>query len=590
MVTAAVLACLVQTRPVEGTRFEHAAPFPALAWVRVDGNVKPRGFAQHEARRLGLQGRVLWIDATANLTAVSTPERIEALIVKVADVGFNTVVYDVKPIVGRPVYPTDLATQMTRWRGQTLPAGYDPVVIVAREARRRGLSFLLAMNAFSEGHSFAKRDEGKADSEFGDPGWGYGRPDLQTVRAVPRPTITGPGGRVRLSPRVNAPVPGAPATLYDRVPAAAREPGMVYAAVGADGRVADSGPTPFVGEATLLVLAPPEHAAALSGLVGRRFQIGAEHEFLPAAVEQDQIPLMMNPHDEQVQQRALAFAREAVSRYRPDGFLYDDRLRFGGLDTDFSEPTRAQFESRVGKPLRWPDDVFAFTFTDRLVRGVRPGPYYDAWLAFRAETMATWVARARREVQAAAPGTLFGVYAGSWFGDYPKFGVNYGSDALDAGFPFLTRAYRAAGFASSLDLLVTGCYYRSATIVDAMERGAPPGQTVEAGAVVSTRVARDQTWVYAGIQLADYWGRPQDLERALQAAAAGSQGVMVFDLSHRIDEVWPIFARAFKSPVRPPHAEPGLLERVRTLRRDWDARGGRDRPFPILEGLPGAGF
>jgi hypothetical protein len=90
--------------------------------------------------------------------------------------------------------------------------------------------------------------------------------------------------------------------------------------------------------------------------------------------------------------------------------------------------------------------------------------------------------------------------------------------------------------------------------------------------------------------LADYFREPKMLEQALQAAAATTQGVMVFDLSHQMDRFWPVFDRAFRKPARAPHTVPGLIEAVRKRRAAFDLAGYKEAPFPLLEGAPGAGF
>ncbi|MCW5937664.1 MAG: family 10 glycosylhydrolase [Fimbriimonadaceae bacterium] len=582
---------LSQISPSEASRSYWGNALPGVAWARLDGNIAPRGPAHRTAQEMGLQGRVMWIDGTANLDAVNTPEKIAALMQKVKTVGFNTVVYDVKPIVGRTLYPSALAPQMTSWKGQHMPAGYDPVAIMGTEARRQGLGFFIAMNAFSEGHSYAKRDEKKPDSEFGEAGWGYEAAQLQSVRYDATPILALGEMQFPVAQTLNPGALSEPVSLFTRKPAATEG---AFAALNARGVVTATGRLPVPDDLAFdtLVVAQGEAAIPLLAHIrtGGRFRLGSLSRFVGSAENQNQIPLMMNPHSPEIQKRALGFIDEAMTRYKPDGFLYDDRLRFGGIESDFSESTRAAFEARVGRDLSWPEDVFTFTFDRRLNRGIEPGPYYDAWMAFRAETMQKFVREARRHVKTASPTALFGIYAGSWYGDYPRVGANYASADLEAGFPFLTRAYREAGFAGDLDLLITGCYYRFGTLYEALGAGRPAGQTVEAGAVLSTRVSRDQTWTYAGIQLADYWDDPRGLETALQAAVACSQGVMVFDLSHRIDQFWPVLERAFARPAQAPHSVPGLLEQVRAERAARDRRGEKDPPFPILEGAPGAGF
>jgi hypothetical protein len=195
-----------------------------------------------------------------------------------------------------------------------------------------------------------------------------------------------------------------------------------------------------------------------------------------------------------------------------------------------------------------------------------------------------------QKVKQTRPGALFGIYAGSWYGDYPKYGSNYGSDALVAGFPFLTRDYKATGFSGELDLFIAGCYYTTPTVTDAMASAQAPGRTVEAAGTVANRAVADGCWTYAGIMLDDFKGDTELLARSMQAAAATTQGVMVFDLSHDIDQYWEVLRKAFLLPAKPPHANPELLSQVRQLRKRRNATHAPETPFPFYEGSPGTGF
>lgn len=499
MLLALGLVLSLQSAP---SRFVPTAPFGQLPYVKIDQRWAGGSFADAVCRKENLQARVMWIDATANLDTISSDEKITALLEKLKAVGFNTVVLDVKPIVGRTLYPSELTEQMISWRGKSMPDGFDPVKMFRSETRRLGLSMLVSMNAFSEGHSYALRDKDLPDTQFGDPGWGYRHPELQSV--------------IYSSKRGSAP-----------------------------------------------------------------FRLASE--------SQSQIPLMMNPHHPVVQDRILSFAREIVSKYEPDGLLFDDRFRYHNIDADFSPIARAEFEKRVKTPVKWPDDIFMWTYPTETEVGIRPGRYFDEWLTWRAETMAKFANRTRNEIRRVRAGTQFGIYAGSWYGDYAKYGSNYASTALQAGFPFLTRRYQQTGMAASIDILMTGCYYKVPTMYEAMGLNKPIGQTVEAAGDVSNRVARDQSWTYAGIQMVDFQGNIPGFEKALQAAAATTQGVMVFDLSHDVDQFWPSFKKAFSRPAKAPHMA-GVLDNVRKQRAKWDAKGLKDRPFPILEGAPGTGF
>jgi len=494
------LAMSLQSTP---SRFVSTAPFGQLPYVKIDQRWAGGSFADDACRRKNLQARAMWIDGTANLHSFSSEKKIVTLLEMLKSVGFNTVVLDVKPIVGRTIYPSSLTEQLVSWKGISMPKGFDPVKVFRSETTRLGLSFLVSMNAFSEGHSYAWRDKDLPGTQFGSPGWGYDHPELQTV---------------------------------------------VYS----------------------------------SKQEGEKFQLSSKN--------QSQVPLMMNPHQPAVQERVLAFVREIVTKYQPDGLLFDDRFRYHGLDADFSQFTRGEFQKHLKQSVKWPDDVFAWTYPTAATVGIRPGRFFDDWLTWRADTLAQFTARVRKEIQRANPPTQFGIYAGSWYGDYAKYGSNYASTALQAGFPFLTRSYQKTGYANNLDILMTGCYYKVGTMYEAMGLDKPIGQTVEAAGDVSNRVARDQCWTYAGIQMVNFTNDLPGFASSLQAAAATTQGVMIFDYSHSFEKFLPTIRRAFSRPAIAPHTINGLLQLVRAKRQSWDKKGFKERAFPILEGAPGTGF
>jgi hypothetical protein len=324
--------------------------------------------------------------------------------------------------------------------------------------------------------------------------------------------------------------------------------------------------------------------------LGDRVSIGSKAEFLPTSEHTDQYPLMMNPANKDVQDRMLAIIQEVLSKYGVDGILFDDRLRYAGMNADFSDLSRSMFERYVGQKLNWPDDVFQVTYSLGLRRGLKPGKFYDAWMLWRALQMRNWVARVRSTVKSLRPSALFGIYGGSWYGEYPVFGSNYGSTSLEAGFDFLTPAYEKTGFAGLLDFLITGCYYSTPTIYQAMVDGKSAGSTIEAAGQLSNRVADDQCWTVAGIALEDFSGNPEGLQHALQAACTATQGVMVFDLSHNIEPMWPAFAEAFHFKADTPFGAPDILAKVRKLRKSYQEKGVQERPVVISSGTAGTGF
>ena len=567
-------------------RFELATPLTGVAGVMIDAQNNGVGVAQQTARATGTQARILWIDCTANLDRYNTEAKIVALIEQIRSVGFNTVVFDVKPISGQVVYNSKIAPKLTEWRGRTMAAEFDPLPIFTRECRSAGLPLFVSINAFSEGHRNFKV------------GPGYALTDRQTVLYESRPVLVAPDEtRFPIAPGMNAYEKDSISICsnLDRVPADLIEPFRVV--MRPNGRVLDGfefvpGFTPTVPAGSLILAGSGAAAEFLRKAAnpGQKIEIDTDASFVPISERPNQqIPLMMNPNHPDVQAYCRDIVRELTTNYDIDGIIYDDRLRYGGINADFSQITRELFEKKVGAKLTWPDDVFKFTATPSLTRGMKPGRYYSQWLAWRAERLQTFVREIRGLMQEIKPNTQLGVYAGSWYGEYPNIGSNWASPQAEPGFLFSSPEYRKTGFAADVDFLITGCYYPTATIYDAMTRGTNIGSTVEASGMLSNRLVQDQSWTYAGIMLSDFKGEPDALAAAMQAACASTQGLMVFDLSHDIEPMWPVFSRAFSQPRSAPHSFPGLLGEVRKRRVALDKAGYRPPAIPIAAGTSGTG-
>lgn len=570
-------------------RFDRVYPLPGLSGVMADQVLYRQGLAASYARSQGRQARVLWVDCTANIDRYNTAEKVKSLIAKVSDAGFNTLVLDIKPISGEVIYKSSLAPKLKEWRNIKLPEDYDALAVVCREAKAAGLSFLVSLNAFSEGHRITKT------------GPGYATPELQSVLHEPQPMLVIGDASFPVWPRVNE--PPASAEILNAYTSSVLlpdpKPGRFAIALTKEGRIVDGYEGGGVAGSSITI---PTGGSVVFGdgaageflrqhaAPGAYAAIEVKPLFVPTSERpEQQIPLMMNPNDPRVQERARAILKEVATNYPVDGIIYDDRLRYAGLNADFSAASRESFERFVGKKLEWPADVYTYHYTFNWTRGITPGPYFQAWLEWRASTLRDYVRSAKEAVRAARPSALFGVYAGSWFGEYANLGSNYGSPENEAGFWYLTDRYRKFGFAGELDFLITGCYYKTGTIFEAMQQGGSLGATVEYAGYLSSQVARDQTWTYAGLSLIDFKGNPDGLTRALQGACLNTSGVMVFDLSHDIEPMWPVFKQAFGQASRPPHEDPKLLTELRRKAAALDKAGLRRPPVIIAAGLPGTG-
>ncbi len=576
-------------KPVK-SRFEHAAPLPTLAPIIVDAATCGIGLAMQTTKNSDLQARIMWIDGTANLDRVNDEPKIVALVQQIKKSGFNTIVFDVKPISGQTLYKSKIAPKITEWKGKTLPLDFDPLAVMAREAKGAGLSIFASLNAFSEGHSMFKV------------GPGYAKPEWQTVLYEPEPVaVSQAGARYPLSQPANK-LPdeiGSLAVFNDAKKLPPPKDGLFAVSVSNRGYVVDGfeqgglgSVVPTVPDGGSVLVGSGGGAAFLrsNAAPGTKLTLTTQAKWTPISERpEQQYPLLVNPNNPAVQEYELSIAREVMAGYPLDGIIYDDRFRYGGINADFSEVTRKAFDQYVGKPLNWPDDVFHFTLNAGGVRGIVPGPYYDSWMAWRAWNLKQFMWRIRQTIKQAKPDAQIGLYAGSWYGEYPSLGNNWASPDFDAGFWFMTPEYRKSGMSPVLDLLITGCYYPTATIYDAFTKGIGIGNTVEAAGTLSNRAARDQTWVYAGLNLRQYTGNPEGLKNALQASCASTQGVMVFDLSHDIEPLWPVFAEAFAQTKKAPHQMPRLLNQIRLTRATLDKRGVKEPTVVIPAGTAGTG-
>jgi len=589
-------------------------PLPNLPPIALDEANNGVGIAQQTARTRKLQARVLWIDGTANMNTINTREKIAALVGQIKKTGFNTVVLDVKPIVGFTLYPSKYAPKLTTWKDRSIPLDFDPLPDMITNCHQNGLQIVVNMNVFSEGH---RGDNNTVKKQ----GPGYEHPEWQTVLYTAQTRVrpnTPNAPAFLLSQRVNQSLNPSPNQQSPNQPTVNENEIAVYTdikalpakvdgftvAVSEEGRVIAQ----VEGKALSLLGSAPWRGAFLVGTgaganylrqnapIGSLLALDNTPAYVPHAQMQEQVPLMMNPHRQDVQQRMRDMLREVCTNYEIDGVIFDDRFRYAGINADFSEDTRRQFEAYLapvlaGRTLRWPDDVFRYDFTfPTLARRVTPGPYYDAWLTFRALTLRNWLASAVAVVKSIRPNATVSTYNGSWYGDYAALGANWAGDDFSAGFRFLTPTYEKTGYAGLTDWITTGCYYPTPTMSDALNAGKSVGATIEAAGQLSNRAINDQAWVYAGLNIADYVEQPEKIKPAVQAALATTQGVMIFDLSSFDAAIWSVFEEAFKEPATAPHAVAGLLAQVRQQRAARKASGMADPPVIIHNGIPGTGL
>ncbi|MEP6754709.1 MAG: hypothetical protein ABJA67_04340, partial [Chthonomonadales bacterium] len=102
---------------------------------------------------LGLQGRIMWVDATANIDRVTNIEGVRDIVAHCKKANLNTIVVDVKPVVGQVMYQSAIADHLTTWKGKTYPA-FDTLAAFIEEGHKAGIDICASINVFSEGHKY----------------------------------------------------------------------------------------------------------------------------------------------------------------------------------------------------------------------------------------------------------------------------------------------------------------------------------------------------------------------------------------------------------------------------------------------------
>ncbi len=512
----------------------------------------------------GYEGRVLWLDGTANLERLSTRAGVAAVMERAAKARFNTVVVDVKPLSGHTLYDSKVAPRLTEWKGFRYPEGHDLLRVALEEGRKHGLKVYANINVFSDGHKLV--GSGRA----------LERPELgSVVYDVQRTLTTAKGERKTLAIGVNRQPGPHDVAAYDPGFGQPRalDRGEVGVLVQRDQVVqVVEGPTPtgaafkIPPDGYLLVGRGDSGRWMLTGFQpGEAVTWAASERLLPIAeAPSETVAAFVNPADPTARDYLWKIVDE-IAAYPVDGIVFD-RMRYASLHSDFSDLSRQKFEEYLGQRLnRWPQDIYSFDPTPG--RGIAWGPYFKQWLEWRARNIRTWAEEACRRFREKRPGGKCAVYVGSWYPTYYTVGVNWGSEEFAPGYDWMSFTYPQTGYARLMDWITTGCYHPIATRQQAKDARLDDSYTVQAAAEMSTRAVGDQAFVYAGLYVLDYRTSPDAFREAIQAARRYSHGVMVFDLTH-IEEYgwWSVLEEELQGNRTAPHDVPELLKAVRTVR------------------------
>ena len=176
-----------------------------------------------------------------------------------------------------------------------------------------------------------------------------------------------------------------------------------------------------------------------------------------------------NPANDEVVDYMVNLLADLAS-YDLDGIILD-RCRYSDyeLQSDFSDESRAKFESYIGeKVVNWPNDIFA-PGTSSLPN--RLSDLQKKWLEFRAKTIHDFMEKASDRVHSVNPDIRFGAYVGAWYSSYYMSGVNWASPSYNAGnmYNWATAEYNQYGYADHCDIMLIGAYASTQSIYGSSE-------------------------------------------------------------------------------------------------------------------------
>lgn len=264
---------------------------------------------------------------------------------------------------------------------------------------------------------------------------------------------------------------------------------------------------------------------------------------------------MTNPALREVQVHELNILKELVKNYTDlDGIILD-RVRYDGMEADFSNESRKAFEQYIGEQVPdFPESIFQWTKNAKGEKQRKEGPYFRKWLEWRASVIYHFIAEARAEIKALNPNILFGDYTGAWYPLYFEVGANWASSGYDPSieYDWATPEYKNYGYAELLDLYTSGCYFFEVTKSEVeklneekiarneagMGEGKEYWYSVEGSAEIAQEVINGAVPVIGGLYVEQYRDNPEQFSRAVKMCLEKTAGLMIFDIVHIIDYKW----------------------------------------------------
>lgn len=272
---------------------------------------------------------------------------------------------------------------------------------------------------------------------------------------------------------------------------------------------------------------------------------------VPITEQKEKYSAMLNPAMAEVQEYQLSILEELVGMYPDlDGIILD-RVRYDAITADFSEASKELFETYLGKEVKnFPQDIFTYDDSGSRI----DGPLFKKWIEWRSTVIHDFIFKAKERITAVDQDIIFGDYTGAWYPTYYEVGVNWASKEYDPSteFSWATEKYKETGYAEALDIFLTGNYFYEVEKSEAagidttnvlraeagMDQSKAEWNTVEGSAEYVDKVVQGKTPIFSGLYVEQYNEDPEQFVKALKMCRKMSDGAMVFDIVHIINNGW----------------------------------------------------
>lgn len=264
--------------------------------------------------------------------------------------------------------------------------------------------------------------------------------------------------------------------------------------------------------------------------------------------QKEKYSAMVNPIDPTFRTHIINVLRDLVKRYPSlDGIMLD-RVRYDGIEADFSNMSRQAFEKDIHQKLKhFPEDILTWEKDSKGNYHVKQENFFKKWIEWRSTNITRFMAEARKAVKAVNPKISFGTYTGAWYPSYYEVGVNFASKNYDPSkdYEWALPEYKKTGYAELIDLYATGNYYTDITIADAEKntkgvRNETDSETQQGtwysveGSCRHLRTILGKNKFMGGVLVDQFYPNPQRLSESITMNLKESDGLMVFDICHII--------------------------------------------------------